>query len=351
MKQKPQNVYMPIDAFCGRVFGIAEGAERSQWVSRFALTLAGNGDEEFAKELLEKALADMAGGRERQARFRAKRKQQNLDALVSPKSLPGTSSGNGEALNDEGATAPAGQSFEARQAAPGARLESASGQPSTPAPASAHGDAAEGGLLTPWFGPGTGETFDQEATKRADAHAREDWDASATVRAQTLGGDAATREGAVDNLIRSLAPSPSTFKNRPGKSADIAGGSPNHGGSERGAGGTAIDAVRRSPGAKVPEPRLRYGSAGNVLMTATEMAKLASEFGDVRQITEEFSDYLLLHPNKYRSHYAALRNWCRRRVREGRNPDGTKMTQGDRLARHFAMREKEILDGNEAEEG
>lgn len=218
-------------------------------------------------------------------------------------------------------------------------------------PASAHGDAAEGGLLTPWFGPGTGETFDQEATKRADAHAREDWDASATVRAQTLDGDAATREGAVDNLIRSLAPSPSTFKNRPGKSADIAGGSPNHGGSERGAGGTAIDAVRRSPGAKVPEPRLRYGSAGNVLMTATEMAKLASEFGDVRQITEEFSDYLLLHPNKYRSHYAALRNWCRRRVREGRNPDGTKMTQGDRLARHFAMREKEILDGNEAEEG
>lgn len=270
------------------------------------------------------------------------RKQKELDALASQKSLPGTSSGNGEALNDEGATAPAGQSFEARQAAPGAQLESASGQPSTPAPVSAHGDAAEGGLLTPWYGPAAGKSFDR--------------DASATVRAQHPDGDAATREGAVDNLtpqgdVRDLAPSPSDIQKRPGKSADIAGGSPNHGGSERGAGGTAIDAVRRSPGAKVPEPRLRYGSAGNVLMTATEMAKLASEFGDVRQITEEFSDYLLLHPNKYRSHYAALRNWCRRRVREGRNPDGTKMTQGDRLARHFAMREKEILDGNEAEEG
>lgn len=314
---------------------------------------------------------------------RPRKQQQNLDALVSPKSLPGTSSGNGEALNDEGATAPAGQSFEARQAAPGAQLESASGQPSTPAPVSAfavpeqgalppeastgrggklstpapvsaHGDAAEGGLLTPWYGPAAGKTFDQEAT-RADARIREDRDASATVRAQHPDGDAATREGAVDSLTpqgeaSESATSPSDIQKRPGKSADIAGGSPNHGGSERGAGGTAIDAVRRSPGAKVPEPRLRYGSAGNVLMTATETAKLASEFGDVRQITEELSDYLLLHPNKYRSHYAALRNWCRRRVREGRNPDGTRMTQGDRLARHFAMREKEILDGKDAEE-
>ena len=320
------------------------------------------------------------------------RKQKELEVLVKP-TLPGTSSGNGEALNDEGATAPAGKSFEARQAIPGARHHGATGEHfeesrtpsaattpvpvsafavpeqgalppeastgrggklSTPVPVSAHGDAAEGGLLTPWYGPAAGKSFDQEAT-RADARIREDRDASATVRAQHPDGDAATREGAVDNLtpqgdVRDLAPSPSDIQKRPGKSADIAGGSPNHGGSERGAGGTAIDAVRRSPGAKVPEPRLRYGSAGNVLMTATETAKLASEFGDVRQITEELSDYLLLHPNKYRSHYAALRNWCRRRVREGRNPDGMRMTQGDRLARHFAMREKEILDGKDAEE-
>lgn len=234
------------------------------------------------------------------------RKQKELDALVSQKSLPGTSSGNGEALNDEGATAPAGQ------------------------------------------------TFNQET--RADAHAREDWDASATVRAQSLGGDAATREGAVDILtpqgdVRGLAPSPSDIQKRPGKSATGKSiRTQSEGGSERGADGLTHP-VRLSPGAKDPEPKLRYGGAGNVLMTKTEMERLAAEFGDVRQITEELSDYLLLHPNKYRSHYAALRNWCRRRVREGRNPDGTKMTQGDRLARHFAMREKEILDGNEAEEG
>lgn len=168
------------------------------------------------------------------------RPRKNQDALASqPKSLPGTSSGNGEALNDEGATAPAGQSFEARQAAPEAQLERASGQPSTPVPVSAHGDAAEGGLLTPWYGPGTGETFDQE-TARADARIREDRDASATVRAQHFDGDAATREGAVDNLTpqgeaSESATSPSDIQKRPDKSAD-ASGSPNHGGSERGGG-------------------------------------------------------------------------------------------------------------------
>lgn len=325
-----------------RAAGESFGAKMVRW-----------SEERIANNRRTKGVYGSKGGRPRK----------NQEVLVNLP-LPGTSSGNGEALNDEGATAPAGQSFEARQAAPGARHHGASGQPSTPAPVPAHGDAAEGGLLTPWYGPGTGETFDQElehghrlpATTRADARIREDRDASATVRAQHPDGDAATREGAVDNLtpqgdVRDLAPSPSDFQNRPGKSATgKSSRTQSEGGSERGAGGTAIDAVRRSPGAKVPEPRLRYGSAGNVLMTATEAGKLASEFGDVRQITEELSDYLLLHPNKYRSHYAALRNWCRRRIREGRNPDGTRMTQGDRLARHFAMREKEILDGNEAEE-
>ena len=189
--------------------------------------------------------------------------------------------------------------------------------------------------------------------ERADAGIRKDPDASATVRAQNLDGDAATREGAVDILIpQGEVPESRTvsadIRKRPGKSADPSG-SPmdcDHGGSERGADGLQESPVRLSPGAKRAEPKLRYGSAGNVLLTATEMERLVSEFGNVGQLVEEMSDYLLLHPNKYRSHYAALRNWCRRRRQEGRNPDGTRMTQGDRLARHFAEREREILDGN-----
>ena len=213
------------------------------------------------------------------------RKQKEQEFLVNRRtSLPGTSSGNGEALNDEGATAPAGKHFEEARtpsaattpvpasayAVPeqGALLPEAStgrgGQISTtPVPASAHGNAAVGGLLTPWIGPGTGESFDQgpdnghrlPATTRADAHAREDWDASTTVRAQDFDGDAATREGA-EAAASGFATSPSDIQRRPGKSATTSYERPiRNGGSERGAGGTAIDAVRRSPGAgKRPEP-------------------------------------------------------------------------------------------------
>lgn len=242
---------------------------------------------------------------------------------------------------------PRKQIFDQETNHPGAQPLSAPGQHSTPVPVSASGNAAVGGLLTPWEGPGTGERFDQGPDKRADAGIRKDPDASATVRAQNLDGDAATREGA-EAAASGFATSPSDIQRRPGKSA---GSSRERscsllGGSERGADGLQESAVRLSPGAKRAEPKLPHGSAGNVMMTATEMERLVSEFGDVGQLVEEMSDYLLLHPNKYRSHYAALRNWCRRRRQEGRNPDGTRMTQGDRLARYFAEREQEIIHGH-----
>lgn len=166
-----------------------EAAGREAIVQADAL-LAGDSSNERAARLLaeasefraKKQKAGQKGGKSRVARERAARKK-NQDALVSPKSLPGTSSGNGEALNDEGDTAPAGQH---------------------------------------------------------------------------LDGDAATREGA-ETATSGFATSPSDIQKRPGKSATtsycVEKSIPIHdGGSERGAGGTAIDAVRRSPGAgKEPE--------------------------------------------------------------------------------------------------
>lgn len=344
--KKPQNIYMPIDAFCGRVFGAAEGAERSAWVSRFALSLAGNGNEEFALELLSQARADIEDNRERQARYRAKRKQ-NPEALVSrPKSLPGTSSGNGEALNDEGATAPAGQSFEARQATPGVRQQGASGKPSTPVPVSAHGDAAEGGLLTPWYGPGTGETFDQETT-RADARIREDRDASATVRAQHFDGDAATREGAVDNLTpqgeaSESATSPSNLQNRPGKSAD-ASGSPNHGGSERGDGGLPIPADQKGEGGLLtaPSPTPPLGIMKNVRISPEELGRYRAEYGDHTRLIDALSTYIAKSGKRYKSHFAALVSWARRDIERGIDPEtGSKADQLSRI--RFAARAEGI---------
>ena len=78
--KKPQNVYMPIDRFVANVFRRESGPERSAWVTNFALTLADTGDDEFANELKQNALDDMAANRQRQERFR-KRKQQQLTAV------------------------------------------------------------------------------------------------------------------------------------------------------------------------------------------------------------------------------------------------------------------------------
>ena len=71
---------MPIDRFVANVFRRESGPERSAWVTNFALTLADTGDDEFANELKQNALDDMAANRQRQERFR-KRKQQQLTAV------------------------------------------------------------------------------------------------------------------------------------------------------------------------------------------------------------------------------------------------------------------------------
>ena len=244
------------------------------------------------------------------------RPRKNPEALVSPKSLPGTSSGNGEALNDEGATAPAGQPFEARQATPGAQQQGASGQHSTPAPV------------------------------LADARIREDRDASATVRAQHPDGDAATREGAVDNLTpqgeaSESATSPSDIQKRPGKSATtpycVEDSMLIHdGGSERGAGGTAIDAVRRSPGAKRAEIS-PIGIMGNVRLTPEELGRYRAKYGDPTRLIDALSTYIAKTGKRYKSHFAALVSWARRDIESGIDPEtGSKADQLSRI--RFAAR-------------
>ena len=202
------------------ILGDAEACQR--WLKDFhdGLLYRRAGRSAFADRLLAEAaefgkmkrLAGQKGGFAKAAR----KKQKDLEVLVNP-TLPGTACGDAAAVTNEGATAPAGKLLDN-----GHRLP---------------------------------------AKTRADAHARKDWDASATVRAQNFDGDAATREGAEDNSTpqgeaSESAPSPSNFQKRPGKSAtSFVGKSSDQGGSERGAGGTAIDAVRRSPGAgKRPEP-------------------------------------------------------------------------------------------------
>lgn len=142
--------------------------------------------------------------------------------------------------------------------------------------------------------------------------------------------------GAVHQGSPTEAPAGASFHSNGagGESAEA----PN-GGSPRGDGGFGIfpSVPDRAPKARkaVAQPKRPHGSAGNVMLTDAECQKLAAEYGDVSQLIEELSDYLLNHPGKYKSHYAALRSWARRRKAEGKNMDGTRATQGDRLAAHY----------------
>jgi hypothetical protein len=70
--KKPQNVYLPIDKFQAKVFKKNEG-ERSEWVTKFALALAEEAEEPFAKELLNRAQADLYKDIIRGWRFNARR--------------------------------------------------------------------------------------------------------------------------------------------------------------------------------------------------------------------------------------------------------------------------------------
>lgn len=84
MTDKPVKVYMPCDQFIANVLKCSEGDERSKWVTSFALTLGGIGDEPFAKELITKSTEIMSKNIEKTARFREKQKQ----AAKQPENIP-----------------------------------------------------------------------------------------------------------------------------------------------------------------------------------------------------------------------------------------------------------------------
>ena len=55
MLKKLQNVYLPIDKFQAKVFKNRDLSKRGEWVSNFALSLAGESNDDFAEELLTEA--------------------------------------------------------------------------------------------------------------------------------------------------------------------------------------------------------------------------------------------------------------------------------------------------------
>ena len=65
-----------------------------------------------------------------------------------------------------------------------------------------------------------------------------------------------------------------------------------------------------------------HGEFGNVMLTAEEFTKLEERLGteDRNGLIEELSCYLANHPKKYKSHYATLLTWARKREKSKPKP-------------------------------
>lgn len=279
--KKPQNVYMPIDRFVANVFRRESGPERSAWVTAFALTLADTGDDDFANELKQNALDDMATNRQRQERFRERKQRQITSVRVS---------GSGDAP----APVTSGQNARPAEAStgPGGDLYTPGGVPDGDAGDASARTTAPGQALTTTR-TRAGESADKGASSLAPANG-----------GSARGGRLPDAPGATEGFLIPSAPDPAPARSR----KDL--------------------------------PAL--GEFRNVRISEGEMAALVAEFGDVSAIVEELSSYKAATGKNYKNDFAALRNWLLRRKAEGKRPDGRKQTQGERMAEYFARREIEI---------
>lgn len=95
---------------------------------------------------------------------------------------------------------------------------------------------------------------------------------------------------------------------------------------------------------KTVEPaKNAYGEFGNVKMTTAEFEKLVQAEGAERAnaLIEELSSYLASSGKRYKSHYATLLNWGRRKDKEG-EPKQKFMTADDISRRNYEESKKQL---------
>lgn len=69
-------------------------------------------------------------------------------------------------------------------------------------------------------------------------------------------------------------------------------------------------------------PKHKYGEYNNVLLTDDELEKLKAEYPDYQDRIERLSGYIASKGNKYKSHYATIRNWARKDAERQPNSTG-----------------------------
>ena len=94
-----------------------------------------------------------------------------------------------------------------------------------------------------------------------------------------------------------------------------------------GAGEVTPESVSAKPSPALPVPAKRpHGEFGNVMLTDDEFAKLCEKCADADALITELDQYIESQgkTKKYKSHYATLLNWSRRKAQEAKQKNGYK---------------------------
>ena len=134
-------------------------------------------------------------------------------------------------------------------------------------------------------------------------------DINAAKNAKNLSADGDTREGSQNEYDGSDATTMESSTSADTETLDGLTDKDAQPGAER----AAAKPSRTTP------PQNTYGEFGNVKMTTSEFEKLVQAEGAERAnaLIEELSSYLASSGKRYKSHYATLLNWGRRKNKEG----------------------------------
>lgn len=98
---------------------------------------------------------------------------------------------------------------------------------------------------------------------------------------------------------------------------------------------------------KPAPPKHKYGEYNNVLLTDEEYTKLAAEYPDFLDKIENLSNYIASKGDKYKSHYATIRNWARKDAA----PTKKKSAEAEKLDQFYNMVGNWAQDGEIIERG
>lgn len=152
-------------------------------------------------------------------------------------------------------------------------------------------------------------------------------------RAESLSADATTRED-----VENVSDSDNAGKLEPATSADTETLD-----SLTDKDAQPVDGRAAAKPSRTTPPQNSYGEFNNVRMTTAEFEKFVQAVGADRAnaLIEELSSYLASSGKRYKSHYATLLNWSRRKDKEG-EPKQKFLTADDISRRNYEESKKQL---------